>query len=125
MAVAAAVLWAHPQGPRPRRPVVGLAGRADPAAAVSRNSFGWIFTEIGRQPWIVFGLMTTATGVSPAVSAGEVVTSLIVFTLLYGVLAVVEVKLFLTYVRRRRRPLRGARRPDATQDEDAPLAFAY
>jgi cytochrome d ubiquinol oxidase subunit I len=33
------------------------------------NSFGWIFTEMGRQPWIVFGLMPTAAGVSPGVSA--------------------------------------------------------
>ena len=29
------------------------------------NAFGWIFTEMGRQPWIVFGLMTTRNGVSP------------------------------------------------------------
>ena len=29
------------------------------------NSFGWIFTEMGRQPWAVFGLMTTEHGVSP------------------------------------------------------------
>ena len=35
------------------------------------NSFGWIFTEMGRQPWVVFGLMTTANGVSPGVSAGR------------------------------------------------------
>ena len=34
------------------------------------NSFGWIFTEMGRQPWVVFGLMTTAHAVSPSVSTG-------------------------------------------------------
>ena len=42
------------------------------------NSFGWIFTEMGRQPWTVFGLMTTAQAVSPGVSTAEVLTSLIV-----------------------------------------------
>ena len=56
------------------------------------NSFGWIFTEMGRQPWAVFGLMTTARAVSPGVSTGEALTSLITLTLLYGVLAVVEVE---------------------------------
>lgn len=57
------------------------------------NSTGWIFTEIGRQPWIVFGLQKTVDGVSPAVSAGEVLTTLIGFTLLYGVLMVADVYL--------------------------------
>ena len=69
------------------------------------NSFGWIFTEMGRQPWAVFGLMTTANAVSPGVRAGEVLTSLIAFTLLYGVLAVVEVRLLLTYIRRGADPI--------------------
>ncbi|MBL3686877.1 cytochrome ubiquinol oxidase subunit I [Leucobacter zeae] len=54
---------------------------------------GWIFTEMGRQPWIVFGVMTTEQGVSPGVPAWAVLVSLIVFTLVYGALAVVEFKL--------------------------------
>ena len=63
------------------------------------NSFGWIFTEMGRQPWVVMGLMTTQTGVSPGVGVGSVATSLIVYTLLYGVLAVAMVGLSLRYGR--------------------------
>ncbi|MFN4001990.1 cytochrome ubiquinol oxidase subunit I [Microcella sp.] len=51
---------------------------------------GWIFTEMGRQPWIVFGLMRTEDGVSPGVSGLEVLISLIAFTVVYGALAVVE-----------------------------------
>ena len=97
---------------------------ATPLLPVFANSFGWIFTETGRQPWLVFGLMTTATGVSPSVVVGEVLTSMVVFTLLYGVLAVVEVKLFLTTSAgapsRSRSPV-----DPAGPDEDAPLAFAY
>ncbi|MFD1547566.1 cytochrome ubiquinol oxidase subunit I [Nonomuraea guangzhouensis] len=63
------------------------------------HSFGWIFTEMARQPWIVFTQMKTAQGVSPSVGAGTVLTSLIVFTLLYGGLALVEVGLMIKYGR--------------------------
>ena len=41
---------------------------AAPLLPIAANSFGWIFTEVGRQPWIVYSLMTTQNGVSPAVS---------------------------------------------------------
>ncbi|MEO7015074.1 MAG: cytochrome ubiquinol oxidase subunit I [Leifsonia sp.] len=54
---------------------------------------GWIFTEMGRQPWIVFGLMKTTDGVSPGVTGLTVLISLVAFTALYGTLAVVEFKL--------------------------------
>nr|WP_243752962.1 cytochrome ubiquinol oxidase subunit I [Leucobacter ruminantium] len=54
---------------------------------------GWVFTEMGRQPWIVFGVMTTEQGVSPGVPGWAVLVSLIVFTLVYGALAVVEFRL--------------------------------
>ncbi len=55
---------------------------------------GWTFTEMGRQPWTVFGLLTTTDSVSPTVSAAEVWISLIGFTLLYGVLAVIAGRIF-------------------------------
>ncbi|UOQ58732.1 cytochrome ubiquinol oxidase subunit I [Leucobacter allii] len=51
---------------------------------------GWVFTEMGRQPWIVFGVMTTEQAVSPGVPGWAVLVSLIVFTVVYGALAVVE-----------------------------------
>jgi cytochrome d ubiquinol oxidase subunit I len=53
-------------------------------------SIGWMFTEMGRQPWIVFSLMKTADGVSPGITGLDVLISIVVFTLIYGVLAVVE-----------------------------------
>lgn len=62
-------------------------------------SIGWMFTEMGRQPWIVFRLMPTASGVSPGVGVFEVLTSLIAFTAIYAVLAVVEFKLLLAAVK--------------------------
>jgi cytochrome d ubiquinol oxidase subunit I len=58
-------------------------------------SVGWIFTEMGRQPWIVFSLLPTASAVSPNVTGLDVLISLVAFTLVYGALAVVEVRLIL------------------------------
>jgi cytochrome d ubiquinol oxidase subunit I len=63
------------------------------------NSAGWLFTEIGRQPWIVFGLQKTADAVSPNVTAGEVLFSLVAFTLLYGALMAADVYLLLKYAK--------------------------
>ena len=54
------------------------------------NTAGWILTENGRQPWIVQGLMTTAQGVSPSVTATEIWISLSVFVVLYAVLGVAD-----------------------------------
>ena len=62
-------------------------------------SAGWIFTEMGRQPWIVYGLMKTSNGVSPTLTTFQVGLSLVVFTLLYGGLAVVEVGLLIRAVK--------------------------
>lgn len=63
------------------------------------NSTGWIMTEMGRQPWIVFGLLQTSNAASPNVGWGSVLTSLIVFTLLYGGLAVVDGYLLVRYAK--------------------------
>lgn len=63
------------------------------------NSFGWIMTEVGRAPWLVFGLLRIEDGVSVAVSAGEIATSLVLFTLVYGVLMVVDVYLLQKYAK--------------------------
>ena len=61
-----------------------------PAAA---NTFGWIFTETARQPWIAFGISKVADGISPGLTSSEVLVSLAGFTLVYGVLAVVWFRL--------------------------------
>lgn len=114
----------------------GFSGRLSLAAAVFlpltgllANSFGWIFTEMGRQPWIVFGLMPTAAGVSPGVSTTEVAISLIGFTIVYGLLAVVEVRLLLKYIAAGLPELpadsHGAPPDDINDDGERALAFAY
>jgi len=63
------------------------------------NTCGWVLTEMGRQPWLVFGLLTTADGVSPSVSPGMILFTLLLFILLYGVLAVVDAALLFKYAR--------------------------
>jgi cytochrome bd ubiquinol oxidase subunit I len=63
------------------------------------NSAGWIMSEIGRQPWIVNGLMKTAVSVSPNVTAGTVLFSLVAFSLVYTLLAIAMVKLFLKVIK--------------------------
>jgi len=63
------------------------------------NTTGWLLTELGRQPWIVFGLMKTDQAVSPTVSGGMVLASLVIFTLLYGALMVADVYLLAKYAR--------------------------
>ncbi len=64
------------------------------------NSFGWIMSEIGRQPWVVNGLMKTADGVSPNVSAGQILFSLISFSTIYAILGIIMVVLFVKVIQR-------------------------
>ncbi|MEU2224396.1 cytochrome ubiquinol oxidase subunit I [Streptomyces sp. NPDC018347] len=95
------------------------------------NSWGWIFTEMGRQPWVVYGVLQTRDAVSPGVSQGEVITSMTVFTALYAILAVVEVKLLAKYVKAGPPELTEAdlnpptKIGGDTRDADKPMAFSY
>jgi cytochrome d ubiquinol oxidase subunit I len=52
------------------------------------NTAGWMTAELGRQPWLIYGLMRTVNGASPRVSAGNVSFTLIGFMGMYGVLAI-------------------------------------
>jgi len=63
------------------------------------TTMGWIFTEMGRQPWTVFGLLTTAQSVSPGVTASSVIISMTVFTLLYAGLAAIAFWLTAQHVK--------------------------
>ncbi|GAB3433677.1 cytochrome ubiquinol oxidase subunit I [Flindersiella endophytica] len=123
--IALLILWSvRSRGGKERTPTSRWLLRAAlvmPFLPLLANSFGWIFTEMGRQPWIVFGLMQTSAGVSPGVSTGEVITSLAVFTVLYGVLAVIEFGLLVKYAKAGP-PEADDQEPSGESDE---LAFAY
>lgn len=98
------------------------------------NSAGWVFTEMGRQPWVVVPnptgdqdiRLTVAQGVSGH-STGMVVLSLVTFTLLYAVLAVIWSWLLRRYIVEG--PLEHDSEPAPPappgSDEVAPLSFAY
>jgi cytochrome d ubiquinol oxidase subunit I len=144
-AVAAYALWSTR---RDRIPVsrIGVYGSllavATPFLA---NASGWIFTEMGRQPFVVYPnpdvpvgeqvYFFTAQAVSPGITAAEVWTSLIALTVVYGALAVVELWLIGRFVRRGvttgdGAPVPGSP-PEGTPDDDLPggrddvLSFAY
>jgi len=57
------------------------------------NQVGWIAAEVGRQPWIVYGLLRTSEGLSEAVTANAVLGSLIMFALIYLLLFAVFIYL--------------------------------
>ena len=59
---------------------------------------GWIVAEVGRQPWVIDGVLPTQLGAS-SVSGGQVLGSLIGFLLFYSILAVVDIYLMLRYAR--------------------------
>jgi cytochrome bd ubiquinol oxidase subunit I len=79
------------------------------------NTAGWFLTEIGRQPWIVQGIMLTKNGISPSLSVTWIAISLAFFVVLYAVIATVDLLLMLKYARQ---PLPPAR---AEADADAPV----
>ncbi|HEY8452098.1 MAG: cytochrome ubiquinol oxidase subunit I [Micromonosporaceae bacterium] len=117
--------WAQRGGRTPISRWLLRAALVLPVLPLAANCFGWIMREMGRQPWVVFGQMLTADGVSPNVSVGEVATSLTVFTLIYGVLAVIEVRLLLTYARQGLPDVSPPSEEETESEEDRPLAFAY
>jgi cytochrome d ubiquinol oxidase subunit I len=63
------------------------------------NSTGWILTENGRQPWIVQDLLRVEDAVSPNVSSGMILFSLIGFLVLYGILIAADVYLLAKFAR--------------------------
>jgi len=80
------------------------------------NTAGWIVTEMGRQPWIVYGLLKTANGLSPSVGGISIWISMTVFTCIYGALAVIGGILIYRFARPK---------PDAELPTEEEAAHAY
>ncbi len=137
-------LWLTRRGRLPKNKWVWRLAMISIAGPIIANSFGWIFTEMGRQPWTVVGLFKTEDSVSPSVSGAAVLTSLIVFTAVYGILAIIEVGLVIKFVKIgppteqealasiERRPRGGSAGDGDGGDGDSssepgekPMAFAY
>jgi cytochrome d ubiquinol oxidase subunit I len=118
-------LWVFRRGRTPASPLFYTAAIVAVVLPVLANSMGWIFTEMGRQPWVVYGVLRTADGVSPTVPAGTVFTSLAVFTVLYGILAVVDGMLMIRYAQAGPPPPAPPDQGSDVEDEQRPPVFAY
>jgi cytochrome d ubiquinol oxidase subunit I len=88
-------LWIMRKGRQPRNKWVWRIAIWSFPLPLGAMIIGWVFTEMGRQPWLVFGLLKTSAGVSPGTTGIEVLISLIAFTAIYATLAVVEFRLIL------------------------------
>ena len=131
---ALATLWLTRGGRTPNQRWFSWLALATIPTPFLANSAGWVFTEMGRQPWIVVPnptgdqqvRLTVAQGVSDH-APGMVVISLVMFTLAYAVLAVIWFWLLKRYVVEG--PLEHDAEPAAPpapgDDEVAPLSFAY
>jgi cytochrome d ubiquinol oxidase subunit I len=109
MALAAYYLWVSSTSRRLRIPLLpaflqmgaGVPGwitrilLLSPLLPAAANTFGWVFTETARQPWLAFGISKVADGVSPGLTGAEVIASLAGFTLVYGFLAIAWYRLVL------------------------------
>jgi len=80
------------------------------------NASGWILTEMGRQPWIVYGLLKVEDAVSPNLTPTELLISIIGYTVVYGSLAVAMFKLMKKYA------IAG---PDAAMHESVDVAPSF
>ncbi|MEG9247782.1 cytochrome ubiquinol oxidase subunit I [Arthrobacter sp. Soc17.1.1.1] len=141
-AAAAAALWVLRRGTVPQSRWLMRLAVFGILAPFGANAAGWIFTEMGRQPFVVAPnpdlsgidsvFMFTAAAVSPGVTVAELVASLVALTTVYAVLLVVEVRLLFTYVRGGT----ASAMPELAHSDDAPgatggkddgdvLAFAY
>lgn len=132
-------LWLTRKGTVPRSPWIMRLAILGIAAPFAANIAGWIFTEMGRQPFVVAPnpdpsgidqvFMYTAAAVSPGVTAGELLFSVIALTLVYAVILVFELFLLVKYVRGGAASAMPelAQHDDAHEntDRDDVLAFAY
>src|SRR6516225_2628484 len=90
--------WRQRRWPRAR--LFWVLGAASGLAAVVAMECGWVVTEVGRQPWVVYGLQTTAAA---ATTNGGVVTTLTIMIVLYAVLGVATLLILRSLSRRWRR----------------------
>jgi len=89
------------------------------------NSTGWMLTEVGRQPWIVQGLMTLDQAVSPNVTVEMLAISLVGFTLIYGALMVADIYLLQKFARDKGNEGAAPQTTPKTEQPKAALKGAY
>ncbi len=98
IAFAIYALWLHKKGAVAEKPGFLKVLVWSIALPYIASTTGWIMTEIGRQPWIVFTLQKVRDAVSPAVSSGEVLFSMLALTLVYILITGVGIYLVLRHL---------------------------
>jgi cytochrome d ubiquinol oxidase subunit I len=99
LASLAAIILSRKQGLEKRRAFLMLMVCAIPAPYLAEQ-FGWLVAELGRQPWIVYGVLKTADAVSKTISTTQVALSLLGFTVLYGLLGAIDIFLLVKYAKK-------------------------
>jgi cytochrome d ubiquinol oxidase subunit I len=97
--LAAANWWCLLRGRLERRPGLLRADMWSVPLAYVANTLGWVMAEVGRQPWLVYGLLPTAQGVSAAVPAASVGLSLAAYAVVYSLVAAAAVAVAARIVR--------------------------
>ena len=92
--IAVALLWRKLLFENRWRWVLWLLMLAMPFPFIA-NEAGWVTAEVGRQPWIIYGMMKTAEGTSPTVVTGETIFTLLGFMGMYFLLGVLFIYLVL------------------------------
>jgi cytochrome d ubiquinol oxidase subunit I len=111
------------RGPGPDRPrwLLWLVFLSFPTGFVAILC-GWFVAEVGRQPWVVYGLLRTVDAHSPSVTAGQVITSLTLYVVVYTVIFLAGVHYILRILRRGPEPI-GVGEPTAGLTAKRPLAI--
>jgi cytochrome d ubiquinol oxidase subunit I len=113
LTVAGLVLWRRGRLERTRwfhrAAVIGIF------LPILANWTGWIFTEMGRQPWVVYGLLKTSVANSPRVSSGDIILTLTGYIVIYGVLIAIGGWLMVREIKHGPEP-----EPPPPTDDDAP-----
>jgi cytochrome bd ubiquinol oxidase subunit I len=90
--------------------------------AYAANQLGWVAAEVGRQPWVVYGLLRTASAVSRSVPAGQIVVSIVIFGVVYAMLFAVFV--FVLNAKIQHGPEEPVAQPEVTTGEGLLAAAA-
>jgi len=95
----AGIFLSRKQGFTDNRTFLTLMVFAIPAPYLAQQ-LGWLVAELGRQPWIVYGVLKTADAVSKSITSTQVILSLLGFTVLYGILGAIDIYLLVKYAKK-------------------------
>ncbi|MDD2853075.1 MAG: cytochrome ubiquinol oxidase subunit I [Desulfuromonadaceae bacterium] len=99
LASLAAIVLSRKQTFTENRTFLTIMVFAIPAPYLAQQ-LGWLVAELGRQPWIVYGVLKTSDAVSKSITSTQVILSLLGFTVLYGMLGAIDIFLLVKYAKK-------------------------